>query len=48
MLYGIVVRMIRMYECSEDDSLLMLGSNEGGVCVLKVPELKYGMKVIIE
>ena len=47
-LYGIVVRMIRMYECSEDDSLLMLGSNEGEVCVLKVPELKYGMKVIIE
>ena len=48
MLYGIVVRMIRMYECSEDDSLLMISNNESEVCVLKVPELKYGMKVIIE
>lgn len=47
MLYGIVVGIMRRCKCSEDDSLLMLGSNEGEVCVLRIPELRYGMKVIL-
>lgn len=46
-LYGIGVGRIGICECSEDNSLL-LGSNEGEVGVLRVPELKYGMKVVIE
>lgn len=48
MLYGVVVGFVSLSECSEDKSLLMLGSNEGEVCVLKVPELKYCMNVIVE
>ena len=47
-LYGVVVGFVSLSECSEDKSLLMLGSNEGEVCVLKVPELKYCMKLIVE